>query len=267
MAADKSVTIKSDTSSPLIDHATRLIERLRARSLRVHCITNTVAQPITANALLATGAIPSLTTSEDEIGAFARSANGLLVNLGTLDAERQRAIDIALEVAREAKIPWLLDPVFVERSALRLDYARKLLERGPDALRLNGAEFAALAGETPSPAAVRGFAKSSGTIVALTSEVDLVSDGERLATVRNGHALMSKVTAMGCAGSAFATAALAVEADAFSAVTAALTVFGVAGELAAAVSQGPGTFAFAIIDALHAITPDMIRDHARVADA
>jgi hydroxyethylthiazole kinase len=267
MAADKSVTIKSDIGSPLIDHATRLIERLRARSPRVHCITNTVAQPITANALLAAGAIPSLTTSEDEIGAFARSANGLLVNLGTLDAERRRAIDVALEVAREAKIPWLLDPVFVERSALRLDYARKLLARGPKAVRLNGAEFTALAGEKPSPAAVRAFAKSSGTIVALTSEADLVSDGERLAIVSNGDALMSKVTAMGCAGSAFATAALAIDADAFSAVTAALTVFGVAGELAAAVSNGPGTFAFAIIDALHAMTPDMVRQHARVADA
>ena len=125
MVADKSVTIKSDIGSPLIDHATRLIERLRVRSPKVHCITNTVAQPITANALLAAGAIPSLTTSEDEIGAFARSANGLLVNLGTLDAERRRAVDVALEVARETKIPWLLDPVFVERSALRLDYARK----------------------------------------------------------------------------------------------------------------------------------------------
>ena len=90
---------------------------------------------------------------------------------------------------------------------------------------------------------------------------------ERLATIENGDDLMSKVTAMGCAGSAFTTAALAVEDDALTATAAALTVFGIAGELAAAVSNGPGTLAVAIIDALHAMTPDMIRHHAKVAYA
>jgi hydroxyethylthiazole kinase len=113
---------------------------------------------------------------------------------------------------------------------------------------------------------VRVFARSRGTIVALTGEVDLVSDGKRLATIRNGDALMGKVTAMGCAESALTTAALVASEDAFAAVVAALTVFGIAGELAAAVSKGPGTFAFAIIDALYAMTPDDVRARAKVAD-
>ena len=36
--------------------AAALLERLRARSPRVHCITNAVAQNFTANVLLAVGA-------------------------------------------------------------------------------------------------------------------------------------------------------------------------------------------------------------------
>jgi hydroxyethylthiazole kinase len=254
------------TSGKLVDLAAELLPRMRARGPKVHCITNTVAQPITANVLLAAGAIPSLTTTEAEIGAFVRSADAVLANLGTLDPERHQAIEIAIHHAAKTKVPWLLDPVFVDRSELRLDYARELLARKPAAVRLNAAEFKALSGAPPNAEAVRVFARSRGTIVALTGEVDLVSDGKRLATIRNGDALMGKVTAMGCAESALTTAALVASEDAFAAVVAALTVFGIAGELAAAVSKGPGTFAFAIIDALYAMTPDDVRARAKVAD-
>src|SRR5437016_14409959 len=108
----------------LVELASRLLALLRTRLPKVHCITNTVAQPITANVLLAAGAIPSLTTSEEEIGAFVRSADAVLVNLGTLDPERHDAIDVAVHHATKTRVPWLLDPVFVDRSELRLDYAR-----------------------------------------------------------------------------------------------------------------------------------------------
>jgi len=255
------------TSAELVDFAAQLLPRLRARAPKVHCITNTVAQPITANVLLAAGAIPSLTTSEAEIGAFVRSADGVLANLGTLDPERHKAIETAVLHAAKTKVPWLLDPVFVDRSEFRLDYAKALLTGRPVAVQLNGAEFKALSGAPPNQDAVRTFARSHGTIVALTGEVDLVSDGRRLATISNGDALMGKVTAMGCAESALATAALVVGEDPFAAVVAALTVFGIAGELAAAVSKGPGTFAFAIIDALHTMTAEDVVARAKVADA
>ena len=250
----------------LVDVAAQLLQRLRARAPKVHCITNTVAQPITANVMLAAGAIPSLTTSEAEIGAFVHSADAVLVNLGTLDPERHKAIEIAVHHAAKTKVPWLLDPVFVDRSELRLDYARELLVRKPAAVRLNGAEFRALSGAPPSPQAAKLFAGTCGTIVALTGQVDIVSDGERVATIRNGDPLMGKVTAMGCAGSALATAALVVGDDPFTAVVAALVVFGVAGERAASVSNGPGTFAFSIIDAIYAMTADDVAARARVAD-
>ena len=264
MPAQRSNPVKPETLAEL---ASRLLPLLRARLPKVHCITNTVAQPITANVLLAAGAIPSLTTSEAEIGAFVHSADAVLMNLGTLDPERHRAIEIALHHATKTRLPWLLDPVFVERSELRLDFARSLLARKPTAVRLNGAEFKALSGAPPNADAVKVLARSRGTVVALTGEVDLVSDGERLVTIRNGDALMGKVTAMGCAGSALATAALVVIDDPMAAVVAALAVFGVAGELAAAVGKGPGSFAFAIIDALHTMSPEDVVARARLADA
>ena len=246
------------------ERAAELLARLRRRAPRVHCVTNTVAQQYTANMLLAAGAVPSMTTSPEEIGSFVAGADALLINLGTSDAERRAAIDVALSAAGPARKPWVLDPVFIDRSRERADFASVLMGRAPAVVRLNAAEFGALSGGDPTGDAPARFAKSHKTVVALTSRVDLVTDGERRATIANGDPLMSMVTAMGCAGSALVAAALAVEADAWFAATAALTALAVAGEVAAENADGPGSFAVAIIDALHALDGATLRTRARV---
>jgi hydroxyethylthiazole kinase len=79
--------------------------------------------------LLAAGAVPSMTLAPDEIGGFVAGADALLVNLGTFDAERKSAIGAALSAAAEHGVPWLLDPVFVERSPGRAQFARGLVGR------------------------------------------------------------------------------------------------------------------------------------------
>ena len=101
-------------------------------------------------------------------------------------------------------------------------------------------------------------------MIGLTGERDFVSDGTRLATISNGDPLMAKVTAMGCAGSALVAACLAVENDAWLATTAALIMFGVAGEVAAERSRGPGSFAMEIIDALHRLNRVTLVGKAKV---
>src|SRR6476646_906438 len=244
--------------------AVALIERLRARSLRVHCITNAVAQNFTANVLLAVGALPSMTLSPQEIGGFVAGADALLVNLGTFDAERRAATEIAVAAAAARDIPFVLDPVFIERRAARAEFALALLARGPKVVRLNHAEFTVLAGAEPSRAAAQAFARRHGTVVALSGALDRVADGARAVDIANGHALMAKVTAMGCAGSALAAAALALEPDPLRAAAAALLALGVAGEIAAERAQGPGSFAVAIIDALYALTAQDITSRAKV---
>src|SRR6185295_217458 len=186
-----------------------ILARLRARAPRVHCITNSVAQAFTANALLAAGAIPSMTLSADEIGAFVARADALLVNLGTFDEERRDAAVAALEVASERRVPWVLDPVFIDRSEPRAACARSLVAQNPDAIRLNGAEFVALSGAEPDDAALAAYALDTLAVVALTGTVDRITDGAQSVAIENGHPLMARVTAMGCAASAITAAFLA----------------------------------------------------------
>ena len=242
-----------------------VIERVRAHSPRVHCITNAVAQNFTANTLLALGARPSMTISPEEIGSFVAGADALLVNLGTFDAARREATDTAIEVAAEESLPWVLDPVLIDRSQPRAAYAAELVTRGPRALRLNRAEFSALASSEPDGEALRRYARDALTVIGLTGETDLVTDGARVAAIRNGHPLMSRVTAKGCVASALVAACLAVEGDPWLATTAALLAFGVAGEGAAAHAHGPGSFASEILDALDRLDRDGLLARAKVA--
>lgn len=230
-----------------------MVERLRQRRPRVHCITNPVAQTFTANVLLALGAAPSMTVSPKEVIPFVRRCDALLVNLGMFDVERQKAALAAIPVASKMRKPWVLDPVYIDSSAPRAAFARRLVAKKPTALRLNEHELAALGGSAKDLAGFTRHAAKMHTVIGLTGERDFVSDGARLSTIANGDPLMAKVTAMGCAGSAVVAACLAVEPDAWIATTAALTLFGVAGEVAAERARGPGTFAVEIIDALHAL--------------
>jgi len=249
----------------LADIAADVLARIRDRAPRVHCITNTVAQNYTANMLLAAGAVPSMTISPEEIASFVAGADALLVNLGTFDAERRAAVGTALGAAQMARLPWALDPVFIERSPGRAQFARELLEREPAAVRLNAAEFASLFGGDAADEAASRVAKACGTVVALTGNADIVTDGARRVVIANGDPLMSLVTGMGCAGSALVCAALAVETDAWLATNAALIALGVAGEVAAQSARGPGRFASWILDALHSLDRATLRARAKVS--
>jgi hydroxyethylthiazole kinase len=77
--------MRAPTSSPLTsdlpDVAADILARLRERQPRVHCITNAVAQAVTANVLLAAGAVPSMTIAPEEIAQFVARADALLVRV------------------------------------------------------------------------------------------------------------------------------------------------------------------------------------------
>ncbi len=242
-----------------------ILERLRERRPRVHCITNAVAQAFTANMLLAAGAVPSMTIAPKEVKAFAARADAVLINLGTFDPERQKASLAAIGVANKAGTPWVLDPVFIDRSPPRAAFAKTLVAKKPRALRLNRAEFGALSAGKIDDAALARFAKARQTVIGLTGERDLVRDASRLAIIANGHPLMARVTAMGCAASALVGATLAVEPDAWKATAAALIIIGVSGELAAARARGPGSFAIEILDAMYALDRDTLIARAKVS--
>src|SRR5690606_19374052 len=101
------------------EQAAGMLERLRDARPRVHCLMNTVVQKLVADGLSALGAIPSMTSSVDEVSAFVGKADALVVNLGTLDDQRRQAIRLALDTARGKAKPWVLDPAHCDYSPPR----------------------------------------------------------------------------------------------------------------------------------------------------
>lgn len=232
-----------------------LLARLRAERPRIHCITNAAAVAYTANVLLAAGCIPSMTVNPPEVEGFVGGAQALLINLGTLDPLRAEAIAVAIRTAQAEGKPWVLDPVFVERSPTRLDLARDLARRHPAVIRANRAELAALTSSDGGDEAARRLAHETGAVVVRTGEVDFATDGTREIQVSGGHPLMALVTASGCSATALMAGFMAVEADRFLAAAACLAFVNTAAERAGETARGPGSFVPAYLDALHALQP------------
>ena len=232
--------------------AAEMLQRLRGATPRVHCLMNTVVQKLVADGLSALGAIPSMTSSVDEVSSFVATADALVVNLGTLDDQRRQAIRLALDTAHDKAKPWVLDPAHCDYSPPRAAFAQELLARSPAVLRANASEFVLLS--VPDP-----------VVGVRTGAADLVRQGERSLAIENGHGLTAKVTGTGCLSGAIIAAFLAVEQDAFQAAAAAMLVVGVAAEIAGETAHGPGSFEPAFLDALDRIGPAEITTRARVA--
>src|SRR5262249_46941947 len=153
----------------------------------------------------------------------------------------------------EEAIPWVLDPVFIDRSEPRAAYAQALVQQKPLAIRLNAGEFTALSGQEIEEGVLGRYSLDTLAVLALTGAVDEITDGVPTVSVENGHPLMARVTAMGCAASALTGAFLAVESDPLVATAASLLCFGVAGGIAGERATGPGSFPAALLDALYAL--------------
>jgi hydroxyethylthiazole kinase len=244
---------------------------LRDSAPLVHCLTNTVVQTITANALLAVGAAPAMVDEPAEAGEFAAIASAVLVNVGTVHQRTAEAMRLAARAAGESGRPWVLDPVAVGALTFRTELAADLVELRPSVVRGNASEVMALAGagkggrgvdstDAPDDAleAARELARRTGGVVAVSGPVDVVTDGERVVRVAGGSALLTRTTGAGCALGAICAAYVAVAGDLLSGTVAAHAHVALAAEAAAERADGPGTFAVRWLDALYAVDGDAL---------
>jgi hydroxyethylthiazole kinase len=254
-----------------------VLGRLHERAPLVHNITNYVVMNLSANALLAVGASPVMAHAPEEVEEMAALSQALVLNLGTLSKAWINAMFLAGRVARQKSIPIVLDPVGAGATRFRTDTAHRLLAAvRPTVLRGNASEILAIAGE---PARTRGvdsvdssdtaglmaqeLALKLGLVVAMTGAVDVVTDGHRTVTIRNGHPMLGRVTGSGCVASALTAACCAVDSDALVAASAALVILGIAGERAAVKSSGPGSFSVALLDQLNSLDLQSISNSSK----
>ena len=251
---------------------------IRERKPLVHNVTNYVVMNETANAILALGALPVMAHAKNEVREMVGLAGALVLNIGTLSDDWIEAMLLAGAEANARGVPVVLDPVGAGATTYRTDTAKRILDTLDVAvLRGNAGEVATLVGVEAEvrgvesvgggadPAGLaREAARTFGLVASVTGGVDHVSDGDRSAAVANGHELLAAITGTGCMSSALTGCFLAGKDDPFEAAVEALIAFGVAGEDAAAVAKGPGSFHVALYDALAALEPSSLTGRAQV---
>ena len=256
------------------------LRRLREAKPLIHQITNYVVMNETANATLALGALPVMAHAREEVEEMVAISGALVLNIGTLSPDWVEAMLLAGRAANEHGVPVVLDPVGVGATTYRTETAKRILDEvRVTVLRGNAGEVATLVGVD---AEVRGvesidaggdpadLARTAGAqlglVASVTGPVDHVSDGETVVAVANGDPLLASITGTGCMSSALTGCFLAVNRDRpLEAAAEALVAFGVAGEDAARVATGPGSFHVALYDSLAALDPATLDARARTS--
>lgn len=262
----------------LAKKAAENLKKLRKKKPLIHNITNYVVMNYTANALLACGASPVMAHAPEEVEEMVSLAGALVLNIGTLTPYWIDSMLKAGKHANELNIPIILDPVGSGATRLRTDSAKRLLnELSINVVRGNASEVLSLAHEGSQTKGVDSIhrvdeaadaavilSNELKTTLAITGAIDLITDGERIHRVSNGHELMGYTTGTGCTATVIIGAFLAVDRDPVEATTTALAYFGLAGEKAAIKAKTPGSFQIAMLDALYTIDEKQMEEGAKI---
>ncbi|MDV5106299.1 hydroxyethylthiazole kinase [Clostridium perfringens] len=262
------------------------MEVLKRENPLIHMITNYVTVNDLAQVTINYGGLPLMATHHDELKEITKMANGLLVNIGTLEPYQMESSMISIKIAKEKGIPSVLDPVGVQASKLRKDFAKKLILEGePSLIKGNLVEIKNLIGETSNSIGIDSFddslsentknkikeyARERNLIVVVSGVVDFITNGEESASVKNGTYKMSKITGTGCMLGALLTLALSFYDHKdlrFKEVVKAVSTWGICGELGEErlrEKEGLMTFKHNLLDELSIINDETIKEREKV---
>ena len=266
----------------------KYLEAVREKSPLIHNITNYVTVNDCANILIACGASPIMSDDCGEVEEITSICGGLNINIGTLNKATIPAMLLAGKKANELGHPVILDPVGAGASALRTETAGKLLDEVKFAvIRGNISEIKAIALGTCSTKGVdadvadavtedtientiaiaQAFSKTTGAVIAITGEIDIVADGKQAFVIRNGHPMMAKITGSGCMLTAMTAAYITANPEnVFEATAASVCAMGLCGERAFLTARknnsGNSSYRNYLIDEVFKLTEEQLDEGA-----
>lgn len=264
------------------------LQNVREKGPLVHNITNYVTVNDVANVILACGASPIMSDEPQDVQDITAICGGLNINIGTLNVRTIEGMLAAGHKANELNHMVLLDPVGAGASSLRTNTAVNLMQEIKfDVIRGNISEIKTLAAGSGTTKGVdadvadavteenldeavafaKAFSEKSGSIVAITGAIDLVSDGRKCYVIRNGRPEMGRITGTGCQLSGLMTAYLVANPEQkLEAAAAAVCTMGLAGEIGWSYMQkgdGNSTYRNRIIDAIYNMTKEQLDENIK----
>lgn len=269
----------------------QLLHSLRENNPLVHHITNYVTVNDCANITLAIGGSPVMADDINEVYDMVSLASSLVINIGTLNSRSVESMIVAGKRANELNIPVVLDPVGAGATSYRTKVSERIIKEVKlSVIRGNLSEIKTLYGLNTTTKGVdsgeslsltndfeekkelgKAFARKAKTIIAITGEVDIITNGNIAYCVKNGHKIMSKVTGTGCMCTSLIGSYLGVGEDEFLAALSGVVSMGIAGEIAYENLnrniEGTGSLKVNIIDAIYNLSKKEILRRAKIYEA
>ncbi|MDU1320886.1 MAG: hydroxyethylthiazole kinase [Clostridium botulinum] len=258
-------------------------QSVKSKKPLIHYITNPISINDCANMILAVGAKPIMAEHPLEVSEITAVSKSLGVNLGNITDNKMKSMLISGETAYEKKIPQIIDLVGVGCSKLRLDYAKKFIsECHPNVIKGNMSEIKAIYGIKSSAKGIdvgacdiikeQNFDKNikmikrlsmeTGSVVAATGVVDIISNGTYTYIISNGCEVLSMITGTGCMLTGLIASYISSE-NILDGTVLAVALMGICGELSQNV-KGTGSFRNELIDNMFSISDNIIIKKIRI---
>lgn len=252
----------------MVSRIAKMMTEVRTKNPLVHHLTNYVTVNDCANITICAGGSPVMSDAARDVPEMVRISSSVVLNIGTLKPRTIESMIVAGKEANDAGIPVILDPVGAGATRYRTESVMKILDGVEiSVIKGNSGEIGVLAGtggevrgvdsvSTMSDCAetVKLFAKNTGAVVAMTGPVDYVSDGKKVAILSNGDRYLECVSGTGCMVSSVVGCYTGTHGANLKSVAAAISVFCIAGEIAAQDCKGPGSFKVSLFDSMYNLT-------------
>lgn len=264
-----------------------LLNNVRTKEPLVQCITNFVTVNDCANVVLASGGSPTMAHDENEVSEIATGCSSLVLNMGTL--EHIESMINAGRKSNELSHPVILDPVAVGASSFRQSTFDKLKNNIHfSVIRGNASEIKFIATGACNVSGVdaakedriseksapyfadmaKKLAEKLDCVIAISGEIDIVASKDKAYLIKNGCALMSRITGTGCMLTSMIGAFCGANPDnILDATAAAVMTMGISGELAYEKTTkchgGTMTFKMHMIDEISLMTEETLKERAR----
>jgi hydroxyethylthiazole kinase len=266
-----------------------LVNNVKEKNPLVHHITNYVTVNDCANITLAIGGSPVMAEDINEVCDMVSLSSAFVINIGTLNSRSVQAMILAGKKANELNIPVILDPVGAGATPYRTETTKKIIsEVKLSVIRGNLSEIKTIYGKETKTKGVdacdssslnsseleeekemaRKLASKLNTVIAITGEVDIITDGKTLYCVKNGHKIMAKVTGTGCMCTSLIGSFLGAGKDSLLAALSGIVSMGIAGEIAYEgldkSKGGTGTLKVKILDAIYNLSHIEIMERSKI---
>lgn len=224
-----------------------------------------------ANMLLALGAAPKAVLVDEDADETVAVCASLFLTCEMARGAYMEEFEKIMTAAKQLHVPFVFDPAGVETTSFSTDMSVRLLNWGsPTVIRCNAAQILALkalfipdgdadpAGGVAEEAA-RAISGHFDCVVVVTGEKSYIVKGDSVSPVLNGSPLMWRNADTSVFATAVCAAFCAVNPNPYQACINASFFLGICAEMATQNSDGPGTYAPQLLDAMaNMMKPDIL---------